>query len=1436
MKRNDSGLKRGGRCVTLFALLVSMALSASVAADVFSCNFASPVSDPQVKIRRSQVSAGILKMDRGATFAVDLGSGVPAPCEITYRVRIVERFKPNGAAFMLNVSGGEAASGLFSLRDGKMIESYFYSHGKKAVHPALKGDRRHADGVWHSVKLRIGGKYASFFVDGRELVVGEHTGFSPLKRFTLSAYCVTAELDDVRVTALKDEKPSEIEKPTFFCEGPLAHGARIAVSNPVSSKIGGVMFWARAPKGGEAFRLEKGGRSVLTARLAGNGAAARAVIHVARGDGEKPIEFTRTYFGVPGDWVLVTLTWNEFGETRYFINTLPYVDSLTLFGQRMPSLTNPDLDGIDALVVPAAGKTTCEVRGLTIFHRRVTNREVCDVYRRTMPYDVVLDENIVDSGRPVPVVFQFAPGGTYTLPAPAVPLPKTKGTDDVTFTVMDAEGKVMAKEQKRLTVDREIDVALSPLVFTNGNYRVQVDVGGRYRRTFKLSAFVSDYRPEYSSGDIELGELLYERIPKADDADILTQGTVAMRSLGGVDYLEAGSDVTDRFSWRIPFPAETSGQPVVLELEWPDDKERLMGLYMYKPAYACRDHLQQGISSGREIPLSGEMRKQRFIFYPTYTNWLFEARTLAPKMPAAVRAVRIYAIRGGRLPANAIALPEGMEGRHFGFYDEDQTFHNNLNADAMSDKVPCGAAFRSKYPCMLAFQNDEYYKYFDYIGMDTVTEPVWRYHSSMVPGDGKILGGLWPAASLGWTMKEFGRRGQRFVASLYFFALPEMYEVGRIDAPYLADGMGLLDKDGDPMGDAFMGKHPMNPSHPTCIERLLAHVRAPVKRYAKQGLTGIQWDLTSLGTWYKLERGYDDYSTGLFTRETGIAVPAELSKRYAYLTGEKRGEWLRWRAGKVTEIVRAMRTMLDGIDPELTLQIVVPRDAARAYEDRGGVVIGGGNSWSERDSVRAYVDRGIDLSALGKIPNVTFCVNHLPTVHRHDMHWAKEERTTYEEMYDMAGIDLNSLARGGLPPAVRSDYTYFETFVHSLDRKTFGSYFENADVKAHGRFFLREMAFALAAYDTCEYIAGAQPLPSVGHEAESREFARAFRALPARRFKDVGGSRDPVVSRYLETENGTYFYLVNLFHEPVVVSLDFGGFWANRFMGYKNLSSGKTEKGGTFTLDAFEVKSYLVPEKSVKVRSLGFVSTTDSARMKYAARLKELEAAADTLEKSGIDVKAERETLARLKALMRSDRWAELYRLAYSRRMYRLLENRSNVANMLAEQEMRKTGAWRVNCGGNGYTKLADGRVFLPDRAFDGGYGYENRHESTTRDVTGMKLCAEAELYKTESYHLGRYRFRVPPGRYTVNVYLKCGWPRGFKEGSQRFSLTANGRDFVKGGVNLWRMQQKDFTRPVTVTIRDVAADKGEIVLDWRPLTREQTEPLANGIEIVPQP
>ena len=1398
----------------------------------FVCDFAAPVSDARVTVARAQVVSGLLKMDNGAIFSVDFGEGVPAPCEITYRVRITERLKQNGgAAFMLSAAGGDAASGLFSLRDGRMVESYFYSHGKKAAHPALKGDPRHEDGVWHTAKLRIGAKYAAFSLDGQEVVTGAHTGFAPLKHLKFSCYCVRAEFDDVRVTAFDEEKPLVIEKPTFVCDGLLAPGTTVALTNPVSSKVGGVMFWTRSSKIGPAFSLMKGGKAVLTASMAeGNGA--RAVVRVARSDGQKPAEFTRTYFGVPGDWVLVTLTWNEFGETRYFINTLPYIDSLTLFGQRMPSLTCPDLDGVDALVVSEAKKTGCEVRGLRIFHRWITNREVCDEYRRTMPYDIVMNENVVDRDKPVSVALQLAPGGTYTLPAPAVPLPKTTGTDDFTFTVMDAAGNVMSAETKRLAVDRELDVALAPLVFSNGSYRVQVDVGGRYRRTFGFSAFTSDYAPAYSADDVALGDLLYERRPKAGDADLLAQGAVAMRTLGGADYLEAGGDVTDRVSWRVPFPAETSGQPVVLELEWPDDKARLMGLYMYKPGYANRDFLQQGISSGNEIPLSGKLQTQRFLFYPTYTNWLFEARTLAPKMPAAVRALRVYAVKGGRLPANAIRLPKGMEGRHFGFYDEDQTFHNNLNAGAMSEQAPCGAAYRAKYPCDLAFQNDAYYEYFDYIGMDTVTEPVCRYHSSMFAGDGKILGGLWPAASLGWTWKEFAKRGQRFVASLYFIALPEMYEVERIDAPYLKEGLGLLDKDGDPMGDAFKGKHPANPCHPLFAELLIGHLRAPITRYAKQGLTGVQWDLVSLGTWYGLNRGYDDYSTGRFARETGIAVPKELSKRYAYLTATNtpavRAAWLKWRSEKVTELVRRVRATLDGVDPAFKMQLIVPSNAQKSSVSADG--------WSrDYSKSRAYEEFGIDLAALAKIPHVSFCIDRGPTQHRHDMHWSKEEGTGYEDLYDFAKSDADALAVDGLPPAVRSNYTYFETFVYSLDRRNFGAYFENADVKARGRFYLREPAFALAAYDTCEYLAGAQPLPSVGHEQESREFARAFRALPARRFKDVSGIRDPVVARYLETENGTYFYLVNCFHEPVTVKLDVGGLWTSRFAGYCNLSTGATEKGGTFTLDAFEVKSYLVPGKSVEVGDLRFVATTDAARAFYAARLKELADAADALAAAKLKVVAERATLEGLKALMRADRWAELYRVAFSRQMRRLLENRSNVSNLLAEQEMRSTGAWRVNCGGNAYTKLADGRVFLPDRAFAGDYGYEKRHESTTRDVTGLKHCAEAELYKTEAYRLGRYRFKVPDGSYTVRVYLKCGWPRGFKEGSQRFALTANGRDFVKGGVDLWRQQGKDINAPLVVALAGVTPTNGEIVLDWTPLTREATEPLANGLEIVPE-
>ena len=49
------------------------------------------------------------------------------------------------------------------------------------------------------------------------------------------------------------------------------------------------------------------------------------------------------------------------------------------------------------------------------------------------------------------------------------------------------------------------------------------------------------------------------------------------------------------------------GRPVLLEIEWPDDKPRSMGLYLYVKSDEAmhRDRLEGGIQAGDEYPNSG---------------------------------------------------------------------------------------------------------------------------------------------------------------------------------------------------------------------------------------------------------------------------------------------------------------------------------------------------------------------------------------------------------------------------------------------------------------------------------------------------------------------------------------------------------------------------------------------------------------------------------------------------------------------------------------------------------------------------------------------------------------------------------------------------------------------------------------------------------------
>ena len=1370
---------------------------AAVAAAALWMTGAFAAADRGTVKRGTEAADGLVAFNESGSVGYKV-TDAKGPCEIAYKFKVVERNQSKkGYAFMLHLYGGDA-SALVSMRDAVSLESYFYRNGKKCGFIKSTGDAKHPDGAWHEVKVSVGEKTFVVMLDGHEIGNGQHSGFCPVEKFDFWSYGLKTELKDVTHRTLEVEKPVLVEKPTYELERLTDDVLEAKLDKPFDAKVGGIMFWARRPAGsreGALFKMCRGKEEVVRADIGGE-SGNRANIWVKRTDDKKGLVYTRSYLNRMGDWVLVTLTWNEFNESKYFINTLPYLVCFNP-GQRMPDFLHADVDGVDGIVFPELKRRGTEIRRLKVFHRPVTNTEVWNEYRRFVPVDMVMNETIVPENEAASVTLQVGPAGLYTRPCP-VQLDGLKPAGKVAFdlVVRDAKGETLATDRQEVAVNGAVDLRFPARTYAKGNYTLEVTVNGFYRRTFGFAAFTSDYRPDCSAADRERGELLYAREPKADDKDLLKQGAVAMRETPVGAYLECGNDQTDRISFEIGFPPEVCGQPVELEIEWPDDKPRLAGFYMYAPHGANRDYLQQAVSSGYEIPLSRKMQKSTFLFFPGMTNYLFEARTLAPHMPAAMKAIRIYRVKGGLLPANRIETPKGMPGRHFGFYDEDQTFHNNLNAQAMTKGSPCREAYRAKYPTGIVWATDELYRYFDYIGMDTVSEPTWRYHISYFPLEGQTGASLWPGRDLAWIWTDFPKRGKRFIASLNFGNLPDIKWADKIDGDYLKRGMEMLDRSGDPIPGYLEGARTANPCHPKCVELFLNYLRDPVRRYAKSGLAGIQYEIVTWGTWGKLSNGYDDFTTGKFAKETGIRVPEKVKERYAYLTGEKREAWLKWRAAQITNLVRAMRTMLDEINPELVLELIVPAGK------------------TER-----YVERGLDVEAIKRIPNVVFCVTRAASTYRHNMHWSQPESTLNEDLFDFTKADAADLAVNGAVASVRSSYSYFETFVNPLKTKPYSCYFENADAKPWGRHFLREAAYSLAAYDMLEYTSGAQPLPSVGHEAESREFARAFRFLPAKPFEDVPGVRDPAVARYLKTANGTYWYVVNTFHEPIVVKLDLGGWFKEKL-----------------TLKAYEVRSGLVGGKQVDVKDLELVSVDPNAETFYAARLAELDDSVAELKAAGVEVDAEAAWVADLKALKAQRKWSELYRRAYARIMNQLVAKRANVKDVLAEQRMAKTGAWKVNCGQSRYYHAPDGAVFLPDVAFNGKYGYvaKGTHYCASREVTGIHGTDLPELFKSESYWLGCYRFKVPNGKYRVKIHMKYGFERGFdKEDLLATSVLANGKP-IWNDVDFREAQGRDFRKALLCTA-EVEVSDGEILLEWRPERKSHPSiPLANGIEIEP--
>jgi hypothetical protein len=412
-----------------------------------------------------------------------------------------------------------------------------------------------------------------------------------------------------------------------------------------------------------------------------------------------------------------------------------------------------------------------------------------------------------------------------------------------------------------------------------------------------------------------------------------------------------------------------------------------------------------------------------------------------------------------------------------------------------------------------------------------------------------------------------------------------------------AEGQGPLfspvDKPWGECGNPLNHPGPMfNPLHPVTQEKVLAFVQEILDRYARYpAFQGLSFNLF-IGSvlWFgSLHAGYDDYTVGLFERETGIRVrtvaggqpidpkdPERFSKRYEFLTFTVRPAWIDWRCRKVAEWLRTLRNRLTAARPDLRLTLTAWQETLITHMlGNLSPALQVGARPSLRELLR---EGGLDLTMLADESGLEVDLQIGDARDRATWgHMGLEapleftcmfrdanflERDTLESVANMAqpgafvfNCYAEDWAETVCTPADRSNPHY--AIAADMDGKPvddmvrmncrypedgwwYPSQFRIYTPFPTGVHFLEPLAHAVAELDAVRITQGGLFMDRC-HTDELRRFALAFRALPRHKFETVGDSTDPVAVRTLVHDGMRYLYLVNREHYPIPVCVEFTG-------------------------------------------------------------------------------------------------------------------------------------------------------------------------------------------------------------------------------------------------------------------------------------------------------
>lgn len=1131
-----------------------------------------------------------------------------------------------------------------------------------------------------------------------------------------------------------------------------------------------------------------------------------------------------------GDWWHVALVWHRGGWSRLYVNGIPHAV------QAQPALK--DLQRFYVGSLPRAWTSDLRANAafdeLAIYRRALSDAEVRRQFRRVAPIDYTLERRFLRAGEPERLELEVAPGPGADLPV----------SGRLTVSVQaDRDGREVARRDYPIQLRSRTTLTLPLGRLAEGAYRATCrwERGGlRFQRSFALTVYRQQPAPPATRQDLALGE----RIATVDCSGtgsgfVESASTQVKPGPGGVRYREAGAGRWDRFGFEVEVPG-ADGSPVALEVTWPDDRERAMSWYMM-PASASmlhRDRLSGGVQCGGEYPTSGRMQTTRYLFYPTEGRYLFEARTLVPGLPAAVARVDLYRIKG-RLPRLAIQLPASGPRRSFGHLDEDQSFEVLFGG-------PQDPGFRRSplpygYPIQAA---ERLLDYMDYTGQDVLSYAFMRYtyhylDEAPVNGTGESM------RIVGWErllLDMMARRGKQMLAEVNIWSVPAQGASREGVQDRVGRGYFAMDRAGKaPSAEGDDPGFGDNPCHPEVRARLLGWLGEVLRRYGREpAFRGI--DLWCGGRFPclfgSLDMGYDDLTMSQFQRDTGIRVPgsgppaARCAARHAYLVTTRRREWLAWRAHRNTELLAEIDRMVRRTRPDLRLHVSV-----LGWYDDSAQFLDAEQCEDFSFNRFSYEGLGLDLPALKRLPQVVLTPVSDGTYYRWLKHWFGGRETITGELNHNTG--KFAVFANGVRSAASIYLRYFECFTPSLKQETYKAYFQNSDPKAHGRMFLQDLAVAVASQDASQILIGAQPIGTTGRDREAREFAAAYRALPAGNYRDVGAMGDPVAARYLPAADGCLLYTVNLSWSSLTATLDVGT--GGRQV--TDLSTGLALplRGGRLqvALKPFELRALRVRGAHVRPRLLHVAVPAETARW-FADQVARVAAGIADLRARGVATPLLGGRLAAIRADLAAGRLADAHRLLVSKLVREIPLTQAMAADGSLKQmaDMAARSEYAVACGRSTFLRTPSGRLYFPDRAFaPGSYGFVGSHQSVARATPGFSGPDEAELYGFEAYNLDGYRFAVKPGRYTVRLHMKVGYEPGAKPGVFVFDADIEGRKALQA-FDVFAACGDDFGRTVVKEFRGVEVRDGVLDIGFSLPPRLPVDPsarLCNAIEVIPE-